>query len=547
MTVDNRLGPYVLDDRIAQGAAADVWRAHRADGGLRVVLKRLLPPWTDRSSVRETFLEIIKDAIPLRHPHIVPVLDFGEVEGFCYVVFEAVDGRPLMQLLHGRDYQLTTQQALTIAQGMLRGLSFVHRAANPFTGGRLLHGDVSPQNILVDHHGEPRLVDLGFARVVLEAGLPGKPSKPIPRYVSPEVLAGDTLSVRGDVYGAGRVLEDLMAHSDEEARLRIAEVAAVACAVNPDERYADAGHILEALSPVLPEPASLTEPPDFEERRQSTEIPDVPTDPATFLRRRYRILGELGRGGMGIVYKVRDKTIDEVLAVKVLPLERVHDAGDVSRFRRELKLARSVRHPNVARVDHLEEGPGFAYYTMEYIPGDNLEDLIEARGAMPADEVIALAKQLTAGLGAIHDADIVHRDLKPANVVVTPEGRVVVMDFGIARHEELESGLTTTGMSLGTPMYMAPEQAVGSEIDERADLYSLGVLLYQMLVGRTPFEGSTTVALYLEKRNREFKRPRQANPNVPPELDALVFDLLDPNSDKRPADCEAVLDRLKAL
>ena len=547
MGIDNRLGPYVLDERIAQGEAADVWKAYRADGGLRVVVKRLLPAWTARSSVRETFLEIIKDAIPLRHPHIVPVLDFGEVEGFCYVVFEAVDGRPLLQLLHDRDYQLTAQQVLKIAQGTLRGLAFVHRAANPFTGGRLLHGDLSPQNILVDQSGEPRLVDLGFARVVLEAGLPGKPSMPIPRYVSPEVLAGDTLSVRSDVYGAGRVLEDLMAHSDGDAKLRMAEVAAVACAVDPAERYPDAGHMLEALAPVLPESVALTPSPDGEESRQSTDIPEVPTDPASFLRRRYRILGELGRGGMGVVYKVRDKTVDELLAVKVLPLDRVQDAGDVERFRRELKLARSVRHPNVARVDHLEEGPGFAYYTMEYVPGDNLEELIGQRGPLPIDEVLSLGRQVTAGLGAIHDADIVHRDLKPANVVVTPEGRVVVMDFGIARHEELESGLTSTGMSLGTPMYMAPEQAVGGDVDERADLYSLGVLFYQMLIGRTPFQGNTTVALYLEKRNREFKRPRQINPEVPKGLDTLVFSLLDPSRDKRPSTAADVLEQLKNL
>ncbi len=253
MRTDNRLGPYVLDDRIASGEAADVWRAHRGEGGLPVVLKRLLPPWTDRSSVRETFLEIIKDALPLRHVHIVPVLDFGEVEGFCYVAFEAVDGLPLLVSLHGPDAGLEPSGALAVAQGVLRALAFVHGASNPFTGGRLLHGDVSPQNILVDSTGAARLVDLGFARVVLEAGLPGKPSKPIPRYVAPEVRAGASLSVRADVYGAGRVLEDLAPHCDPEVRRALREVAAVACAVEPGQRYEDARAMLEALTASVPE------------------------------------------------------------------------------------------------------------------------------------------------------------------------------------------------------------------------------------------------------------------------------------------------------
>jgi len=528
------------------GEAADVWRAHRADGGLRVVLKRLLPPWTDRSSVRETFLEIIKDALPLRHPHIVPVLDFGEVEGYCYVVFEHVDGSPLLRMLHDADGPIPEDRALHIAHGVLRGLAFVHMAANPFTGGRLLHGDVSPQNILVDQSGEARLVDLGFARVVVEAGLPGKPSRPIPRYVAPEVRAGDPVSVRADVYGAGRVLEDLIAHSGPRAAERMIAVAATACAGDPAERYPDAGHMLAALAPVLSEPVRLTEPPEAGEQRVSTEVPEVPSDPAAYLRRRYRILAEIGRGGMGVVYKVRDKTVDEIMAIKVLPVDRVQDAGDVARFRRELKLARAVRHPNVARVDHLEEGPGFAYYTMEYIPGAGLDRTIAERAPLPVAEVIGIARQLTAGLGAIHDAGIVHRDLKPANVVVTPEGRVVVMDFGIARHEELKSGLTTTGMALGTPMYMAPEQAVGTDIDARADLYSLGVVLYELLTGRTPFEGLTTVALYLEKRDRAFPRAREAEPGVPDALDQLIHDLLAPDPESRPKDAAAVLARLGA-
>ena len=543
MSASDRIGPYVLDECIASGEAADVWRAHRADGGLRVILKRLLPPWTERSTVRETFLEVIKDALPMRHRHIVPVLDFGEVETFCYVVFELVDGVPLIAKIRNKE-PFSTETVLRIATGVLRGLAFVHRAANPFTGGRLLHGDVSPINVMVDRAGEARLVDLGFARVVLEAGLPGKPSKPIPRYVAPEVQGGSSLSPQADVYGTGRILEDLLRYVDDPTvRAKLTDVAGCACAFDPGERFSDAGSMLAALAPVLPEAVTETVV-EHEERRLTTEIPEVSVDPASFLRRRYRILGEVGRGGMGVVYKVRDRTLDEVLAVKVLPLDRVQDAADLARFRRELTLARAVRHPNVARVDHLEEGPGFAYYTMEYVPGDTLEALLDDGKPMALDLALSVARQLTAGLAAVHAAGIVHRDLKPANVVVTPEGRVVLMDFGVARYEDVDSGLTTTGMSLGTPLYMAPEQAVGGDLDGRADLYSLGVLLYELLTGKAPFSGTTTVALYLEKRSNQFAPVAELNAGLPAAVCELTTDLLQYEPGKRPGSAQEVLARL---
>jgi len=541
-TLSDRVGPYVLHDCIASGEAADVWAAARADGGLKVILKRLLPPWTERSSVRETFLEVIKDALPLRHGHIVPVLDFGEIENFCYVVFEMVDGWPLITKLRAKE-TIEADAAARIATGILRGLAFVHRAANPFTGGRLLHGDVSPVNILVDRTGEARLADLGFARVVVEAGLPGKPSKPIPRYVAPEVLGGGALSAPADVYGVGRIIEDLLPFFTGAMAVQMSELAACACSPDPDDRFSDAGSMLEALGSAT-EDLKETSLDIGQERRHTTEIPEVAVDPATFLRRRYRILGELGRGGMGVVYKVRDRTLDDVLAIKVLPLDRVVDASDVARFRRELPLARAVRHPNVARVDHLEEGPGFAYYTMEYVPGETLETLIENDAPLDLADALDMVRQLTAGLGAVHDVGIVHRDLKPANVVLTPEGRVVLMDFGIARHENVESGLTTTGMSLGTPLYMAPEQAVGAELDHRADLYSLGVLLYEMVAGRPPFDGTTTVALYLAKRGNDFPRLREVAPKAPRKLEKLVADLLRYEADERPGSAQDVLARM---
>lgn len=213
MTSDprTRAGPYDLGETLASGEAAEVRRGRRADGGLPVIIKRVRPEWSRRPGVGEAFVEAIKDAAPLHHRHLVQLLDFGEDEGGRYAVFEAIEGPVLAnELISGG--RMPADRVRRIAVGLLKGLSYLHRCANPFTGAPLVHGDVSPPNILIDAHGEARLADIGFSRLVHEGRLPGKPAPLLRRYLAPEVMAsGVGLSPRSDVFGAGRVLQDLLA------------------------------------------------------------------------------------------------------------------------------------------------------------------------------------------------------------------------------------------------------------------------------------------------------------------------------------------------
>ena len=210
----------------------------------------------------------------------------------------------------------------------------------------------------------------------------------------------------------------------------------------------------------------------------------------TVLCGRYEILDRLGRGGMGTVYSARDRELDDVVALKVLRRDLGNSPDFIARFRREIRLARRVRHNNVCAVhEYAQDGP-HRFMVMEYVDGTDLKALIQREGVPRLLDAVAMVKDLGAGLQAIHDAGIVHRDLKTANVMRTPQGRVRLMDFGIARQFEAGTpGVTVAGQIVGTPQYMSPEQIEAKDLDPRSDVYALGIVFYELLTGTPPFTG----------------------------------------------------------
>jgi serine/threonine protein kinase/Tfp pilus assembly protein PilF len=244
----------------------------------------------------------------------------------------------------------------------------------------------------------------------------------------------------------------------------------------------------------------------------------------TTFARRYQIIEELGKGGMGRVYKVYDTEVREKLALKLLKPEIATDADTIERFRNELRLARTVSHRNVCRMHDLgrEEATGTYFITMEYVPGDDLKSLIHSIGALPIGKAVAVARQVAEGLGEAHRLGVVHRDLKPQNIMIDREGGARIMDFGIARSVR-GKGLTGAGVMIGTPEYMSPEQVDGRETDARSDIYAFGVVLFEMLTGRLPFEGETPLAVAVRQKSEPPPDPRQVNPQVPDDLAKLVL------------------------
>ena len=233
----------------------------------------------------------------------------------------------------------------------------------------------------------------------------------------------------------------------------------------------------------------------------TSAIRATPLGPGTILAGRYEILEYVGKGGMGVVYKAHDRTLDETVAIKILREQAFDDPSMTQRFLAEIKLARRVTHRNVCRIHDYGEAQSVRFISMQFVEGIELGQLIRARGRLAADEGYDIAIQLVDGLEAIHEQAIVHRDLKTSNVMIDRRGVALLMDFGIAKLWEGETGtaLTGDGQIIGTPQYMSPEQALGEPLDPRSDIYAMGVILFELFTGVRPFEAPSFAAMLYKK------------------------------------------------
>jgi len=247
---------------------------------------------------------------------------------------------------------------------------------------------------------------------------------------------------------------------------------------------------------------------------------------------RYQIIEELGKGGMGSVYKVIDNELNEKVALKLLKPEIAADEETIERFRNELKLTRKISHKNVCRMYHLGKIEDTQYITMEYVSGEDLKSLIKKIGQLPVTKAVSIAQQVCEGLAEAHKLGIVHRDLKPQNIMIDEAGNARIMDFGIARSLKAK-GITEAGVMIGTPEYMSPEQVEGLETDHRSDLYSLGVILYEMVTGRVPFEGTTTISIALKHKKETPSNPREFNSQVPEDLSWMILRCMEKDKERR--------------
>jgi len=279
---------------------------------------------------------------------------------------------------------------------------------------------------------------------------------------------------------------------------------------------------------------------------QTVALPSLRLAPGAVIADRFEVLAMLGQGGMGAVYRVRDIELDEEVALKVLKPEIAESVGALERFRREVKLARRVTHPNVARTFDLGNFEGVRYLTMELICGEALSQRAGQGRRLPLPEALRIAAEIARGLGAAHAVGVVHRDLKPDNVMCV-EQRVVITDFGIARLADTAIGSSqTVGVAIGTPAYMAPEQLEGRELDGRADIYALGIVIYELLTGELPFKGDTIYALAAARLSGPIPDVRAVLPDVPAEVAELVHGALARKREDRP-DAQGLLARLDAM
>jgi serine/threonine-protein kinase len=313
----------------------------------------------------------------------------------------------------------------------------------------------------------------------------------------------------------------------------------------------------EPSVPMSVNPVRHVGPPSPPPRGDTVEVPTAPPapflllerlEPGTVLLGRFEVIRKVGAGGYGVVYLVRDGAVDEDVILKILNPSLVPDEKANERFVREIRLARRISHPNVIRIHDLvtlDRGLGIS---MEYFPSSDLAGVLEKDGRLPVPRAIGLLQQIAAGLAAAHAQGIVHRDIKPANVLVGEGDVVKLVDFGLASTgRNVDNRLTASGIIVGSPSYMAPEQIRGEAIDARTDLYSLGIVLYEILCGKKPVEGDTVMKVLFNHLEGKRVPLTERAPELPPELIALVTSLMAIKPDDRPESVDAILDPLNRL
>ena len=268
--------------------------------------------------------------------------------------------------------------------------------------------------------------------------------------------------------------------------------------------------------------------------------PSLELTPGTTFADRYLVIEELGKGGMGKVYKVLDKEINEKVSLKLIKPEIAADRETIDRFQNEIKITRRITHKNVCRMYHLGREKDTFYITMEFIRGENLKKMIRMTREMSLESTLNIAQQICHGLIEAHRLGIVHRDLKPQNIMIDEEGDVRIMDFGIASSIETK-GATLPGMMIGTPEYMSPEQIDGAQIDARSDIYSLGIIIYELLTGKTPFSGETPWSVAFKHKNDPPHDPRELNPRIPESMSRVILKCLEKQKERRYQSAEELL------
>lgn len=287
-------------------------------------------------------------------------------------------------------------------------------------------------------------------------------------------------------------------------------------------------------------------PSDVVSVTKTLETPAEVLTRGTTFANRYEILEVLGSGGMGKVYRTLDKKLNEEVALKLINPEIASDKKTLERFNNELKIARKISHKYIGRMYELMEDKDTPFITMEYVQGEDLKSFIRRSGQMAVGTTLRIASQVCEGLAEAHKLGVVHRDLKPSNIMIDKQGNAKIMDFGIARSIKAK-GITGAGVIIGTPEYMSPEQAEAKETDHRSDIYSLGIVLYEMLTGQLPFEGDTPLSIAMKQKGELPKDPKELNPQIPDDLSFLILKCLEKEKENRFQSADEVIAEMGSL
>ena len=517
----------------------------------------------------------VESAVRLVHPGICSVREAGMAEdGRTFLVMAWHEGERLDDRL--RAGPLRPEDAVDAAAQVADALAAAH-------GRGVSHRRLEPGSILLSADGRVRVLDFGLAALTGPPPLFGG-VEPAPPYRAPEQQRGEAGEVAADVWALGAVLFEMLigrpprVASDGEPEplpvvrgdlgRELSRIVDRALSARPRDRYATMNDMLLDVQSLVGTGALGSRETLIGLRRFGPRAPVRPTPPTAQASldmtppdgvaarprasgmigrsiHQYTIREHLGGGGMGVVYKADDTRLERTVALKFLPPELTRDPVAKARFLQEARAASALDHPNICTIHEVgETDDGQLFLAMTCYDGETLKRRIE-HGALPLLEALDIAKQIAQGLAKAHRLGIVHRDIKPANIIVTTDGIVKILDFGLAKLAGA-AGLTRAGFCLGTPAYMSPEQARG-EVDHRTDLWSLGVVLYEMVTGSAPFTGDSDQAIIYSLLTEEPKAPSLLRPDVPPELERVLQGMLAKDPGDRYPTVEAALADLRVL
>jgi eukaryotic-like serine/threonine-protein kinase len=576
--IGSRVSHYRIVGRL-DGEGAGAYRAEELGGGGAVLLFFVDPGRSDGAAI-ERFRRAAAGAAALQHPNIAEVREIGPVGGGdagLYLALPLFEGQTLESLLARGPVPVRT--ALDLAAQISAALARAH--SNGIT-----HGGLRPSCVLITSFGEVKVAAFGLGELLAasldaagESGAHGAQE-----YCAPEVLGGAPPGPRSDVWSLGVLVHEMIAgrhpFAGQDERERIAAIlgrapeplpapreglspglarAVARClAHRPDERYPDAGpletDLLRAFSAAGGGTADLTatrrEMPSHGAPGPPGEVrmAGVTRTPGGLAGRKlpsYRIFERLGSGGMAVVYRAEDTRLERTVALKFLAPELSRDPGSKARFLREARAASALDHPNLCTIHEIgSTEDGRIFIAMPYYGGESLAQRI-ARGPLAIDAALDVAVQVAQGLAKAHRHGIVHRDVKPANLMLTSDGVVKIVDFGLAKL--MGTTGSRSGLPAGTIDYISPEQARGDEVDPRTDLWSLGVVLYEMVSGRRPF-GRENEQAVLYAILREAPAPlADLCPDAPPGLIRVLDRLLQKDPARRTGSAESAAAELRAV
>jgi len=534
-------GKYKFSEKYRQHIFGDEYRGVEIESNnpvLAVSIKIESVPAAEFLARFELIAEKLKQ---VDSPFGTAILDCGEHEVQAVVIQEISEGQTLAEMLVDSD-GLPENLVLDIAQQVGGFLSDLHRA-------NLVHGSLGPDTILLTSKGTVQVRDAGLAQGMnLDQLLADGKIEASPIH-APELRLGGELNPAVDFYALGATLFELL--TGEKLALEPADIWP--------------GNKKQGISPELDELVFKCLQSDPNRRMQSaaellngiaeTRRGSQAGAQDTILGMEdalvghtlgnYQLVERLGQGGMATVYKAYEPALDRYVAIKVLPQFFARDPNFMNRFRREAKAVAQLNHPSIMPIYSFGEEGDITYIAMQYVPGGTLK---QGRGQeYEPEEAIRLALPIVRALAYAHGRGIVHRDIKPSNVLLGEDDWPVLADFGLAKMAEASQKLTGTGVGVGTPMYMSPEQGQGAGVDHRTDIYSTGIMLYEMLTGDVPFRADTPMAVVIKHMTAPLPMPRDANPNIPEALERIILKATAKSQDDRYQTAEEMIAALERV